>query len=49
MTPTANQPTRLFATMKIYKFKDTKLLNINDLKLFLVIDQTGTHLLAIQK
>ena len=49
MRPTANQPTRLFATMKIYKFKDTKLLNINDLKLFLVIDQTGTHLLAIQK
>ena len=49
MRPTTSQPTRLFATMKMQKFTDIKQLSINDLKLCPVIDQTGTHLLTIQK
>ena len=44
MRPTSSQPTRLFATAKTHKFTDTKQININNLKLRPVIDQTRTHL-----
>ena len=42
--PTSSQPARHFATAKTHKFTDIKQININDLKLRSVIDQTGTHL-----
>ena len=42
--PTSSQPARLFATAKTHKFTDIKQININDLKLRPIVDQTGTHL-----
>ena len=42
--PTSSQPARRFATEKTHKFTDTKQININNLKLPPIIDQTGTHL-----
>ena len=44
MRPTSSQPARLFATAKTHKFTDIKQININDLKLRPMIDQTCTHL-----
>ena len=44
MRPTSSQPARLFATRKTHKFIDIKQLNINNMKLHPIIDQTGTHL-----
>ena len=44
MRPTSSQPARLFATAKTHTFTDTKQTNINNLKLYPIIDQTGTHL-----
>ena len=44
MKPTSSQPARLFATAKTYKFTDTKQININNLKLHPIKNQTGTHL-----
>ena len=49
MRPTSNQPARIFATAKIHKFADTKQININDLKLRPIIDQTGTQLCDYSK
>ena len=49
MRPTASQPTRLFANVKMHKFTDIKQLNINDLKLCPVIDQTATYFYTLQK
>ena len=43
MRPTSSQPARSFATAKTHKFIDIKHININDLKLRPIIDQTGTH------
>ena len=44
MRPTLSQPARFFASAKTHKFTDTKQININNLKLRPIIDQTGTHL-----
>ena len=44
MRPTSSQPARIFTTAKTNKFTDIKQININDLKLRPIIDQTGTHL-----
>ena len=44
MRPTPSQPARLFATAKTHKFTDTTQININNLKLRPIINQTGTHL-----
>ena len=44
MGPTPSQPARLFATAKTHKFTDTTQININNLKLRPIINQTGTHL-----
>ena len=44
MRPTSSQPAGFFATVKTHKFRDVKQMNINDLKLRPIIDQTGTHL-----
>ena len=49
MRPTLSQPARLFTTAKTHKFTDTKQININNLKLCPIIDQTGTHLYDISK
>ena len=49
MRPTSSQPARLFATAKTHKFTDIKQVNINDLKLRPIIDQTGTHLYDCSK
>ena len=46
MRPTESQSNRLFANMNMQKFRDIKQLSINDLKLFPLIDQTGTQLLT---
>ena len=46
---TSRQPGRLFVTAKTHKFTDIKQININDLKLRPIIDQTGTHLYDCSK
>ena len=49
MRPASSQRARLFATAKTQKFTDIKQININDLKLHPIIDQTGTHLYDCSK
>ena len=49
MRPTSSQPAILFATAKTHKFTDTNQININNLKLHPIIDQTGTHLFHCSK
>ena len=49
MRPTSSQMARLFATAKTHKFTDTKQININNLKLCPIVDQTGTHLYNCSK
>ena len=49
MRPTSSQPTKLFATAKTLKFTDINQININDLILCPIIDQTGTHLYVCSK
>ena len=49
MRPASSQRARLFATAKTQKFTDIKQININDLKLHPIIDQTGTHLYECSK
>ena len=49
MRPTLSQPARFFASAKTHKFTDTKQINIDNLKLCPVIDQTGTHLYDCSK
>ena len=44
MRPTSSQSARLFATAKTHKLTDTKQININNMKLRPIIDQTDTHL-----
>ena len=49
MRPSSSQPARLFATAKTHKFTDIKQINISDLQLCPIIDQTGTHLYDCSK
>ena len=42
MRPISNQPVRFFATAKTHKFNKIEDINIQDLKLRPIIDQTGT-------
>ena len=49
MRATSSQPAGLFATAKTHKFTDTKQININNLKLRPIIDQTSTHLYDCSK
>ena len=49
MRPTSTQPARLFATVKTHRFTDIKQINITNLKLCPIIDQTGTHLYDCSK
>ena len=43
MRPIFNQPARFFATAKTLKFNKIQDINIQDLKLRTIIDQTGTY------
>ena len=43
--PISNQPASLFATAKTHKFNRIENINIEDLKLRPIIDQTGTYFL----
>ena len=43
MRPVLNQPARLFATTKAHKFKSLEEINVDQLKLRPIIDQTGTY------
>ena len=49
MRSTSSQAARSFATGKTSKLTDIKQININDLKLCPIIDQTGTHLYDCSK
>ena len=44
MRPISNQPARFFATAKTHKFNRIEDINIQDLKLRPIIDQTGTYI-----
>ena len=49
MRSMSNQPARHFATTKAHKFANIKQIDINDLKLCPMIDQTGTHFMTVPK
>lgn len=44
MRPTSSQPARVYATTKTHTFTYIKQTNVNDLKLWPLIDQAGNHL-----
>ena len=44
--PVSNQPARSFVTAKTHKFDSLNDVNIDELKLRPIIDQTGTHTLS---
>ena len=41
--PVSNQPARFFVTPKVHKSKSLEKLNVDQLKLRLIMDQTGTY------
>ena len=49
MRPNSNQPARLFATAKTHKFSNFEDIDINNLKIRPIVDQTGTHTHAAAK
>ena len=49
MCPISNQPVRFFATAKTHKFNKIEDINIQDLKLRPIIDQTGTYIYNASK
>ena len=49
MRPISNQPARFFATVKTHKFNKIEDINIQDLKLRQIIDQTGTYIYNASK
>ena len=44
MRPVSNQPARFFVTAKRHKFKSLEEINVDQLKLRPISDQTGTYL-----
>ena len=44
MRPVYNQPVRFFATAKTHKFDTIEDINVKDLKLWPIIDQTGSYI-----
>ena len=44
MRPVSNQPARFFATAKTHKFDTIEGINVKNLKLRPIIDQTGTYI-----
>ena len=49
MHPVSNQPTRFFVTTKSHKFHSLEEINVDQLKLRPIIDQTGTYLYNASK
>ena len=49
MRPVSNQPARSIATAKTHKFDTTEDINVKDLKLRPIIDQTGTYIYDASK
>ena len=49
MRPISNQPARFFATAKTHKFDTAENINVKDLKLKPIIDQTGTYIYDASK
>ena len=49
LRPISNQPVLFFATGKTHKFNQTEDINIQDLKLRIIIDQTGTYIYNASK
>ena len=44
MRPVSNQPVRFFAAAMTHKFKSLEEINVDQLKLRSIIDQTGTYI-----
>ena len=44
MRPVSNQPARFFATTKTHKFKSLEEINVDELKLRLIIDLADTYI-----
>ena len=49
MCPVSNRPARFFATAKTHKFKSLEEINVDQLKLRPIIDQTGTYIYNASK
>ena len=49
LRPVSNQPARFFAAAKRHKFDTTEYLNVKDLKLRPIIDQTGTYIYMMRQ
>ena len=49
MCPVSNRPARFFATAKKHKFKSLEEINVDQLKLPPIIDQTGTYIYNASK
>lgn len=49
MRPSSSQPARFFATAKTHKFHNTNEINLEELKLRPIIDQTGTAIYQTSK
>ena len=49
MHPVSNQPTRFFVTTKSHKFHSLEEINVDQLKLRPIIDQTGTYIYNASK
>ena len=49
MCPVSNRPVRFFATAKKHKFKSLEEINVDQLKLRPIIDQTGTYIYNASK
>ena len=49
MRPVSNQPVRFFVTAKTHKFKSLEEINVDQLKLRPIIDQTGTYIYNASK
>ena len=49
MCPVSNRPARFFATAKKHKFKSLEEINVDQLKLRPIIDQTGTYIYNASK
>ena len=47
--PVLNQPARFFVTAKTHKFKSLEEINVDQLKLRSIIDQTGTYIYKASK
>ena len=49
MCPVSNPPARFFPTAKKHKFKSLEEINVDQLKLRPIIDQTGTYIYNASK